>query len=227
MIYLFGVALLVGLIVGPSLWVKAVIRRYSAPADRYPGTGGELAEHLLEALKIDDVGVEQTELGDHYDPTEKVVRLGPDHYNGRSLAAITIAAHEVGHAIQHATGYLPLQLRTKLVRLTGPLQRLGAGVLMLSPVIGAVTRAPSLSLVMIFGGLLSLGAAAMVHMLTLPTEFDASFSRAMPLLVEGGFLKDGDEPHARKLLRAAALTYVSASLMSLLNVGRWWAILRR
>lgn len=129
--------------------------------------------------------------------------------------------------MQHATGYLPLTLRTRLVRLTGPLQRLGAGVLMLSPVIGAVTRAPSLSLVMIFGGLLSLGTAALVHLLTLPTEFDASFARAMPLLREGGYLKEGDEPHARKLLQAAALTYVSASLMSLLNVGRWWALLRR
>jgi Zn-dependent membrane protease YugP len=227
MIYLILFAALLALIVGPSLWVKAVIRRYSAPADRYPGTGGELAEHLLEALKINDVTVEETEVGDHYDPTDKVVRLGPDHYAGRSLAAITIAAHEVGHAMQHATGYLPLTLRTRLVRLTGPLQRLGAGVLMLSPVIGAVTRAPALSLVMIFGGLLSLGTAALVHLLTLPTEFDASFARAMPLLREGGYLKEGDEPHARKLLQAAALTYVSASLMSLLNVGRWWALLRR
>jgi Zn-dependent membrane protease YugP len=80
---------------------------------------------------------------------------------------------------------------------------------------------------MFLGGLLTLGSAVVIHMLTLPTEFDASFGRALPMLAEQNILKPVDERHARKLLKAAALTYVSASLMSLLNIARWWAILRR
>ncbi|MEO1574342.1 MAG: zinc metallopeptidase, partial [Pseudomonadota bacterium] len=157
----------------------------------------------------------------------KVVRLMPPHHDGRSLSAVTIAAHEVGHAIQDATGYGPLRWRTRLVQIVMPLQRIGAGVIMLSPILGLVTRAPSVTFLMVAGGLLSLGTAVVVHAFTLPMEFDASFGRAMPILTEGGYLKTEDAPHARKLLRAAALTYVSAALMSLLNIGRWLAILRR
>ena len=96
-----------------------------------------------------------------------------------------------------------------------------------APVIGLLSRAPSAGLLMAIGGLLSLGTTSMVHLATLPTEFDASFVRALPLLESGRILKPGDLPHARRLLRAAALTYLSASLLSLLNVARWWAILRR
>jgi len=98
---------------------------------------------------------------------------------------------------------------------------------MASPFIGMITRAPSAGILMFVGGLASLGTAALVHMATLPTELDASFTRAMPMLEKGGVLLPGDAPHARKLLTAAAFTYVAASLMSLLNIARWWAILRR
>ena len=86
---------------------------------------------------------------------------------------------------------------------------------------------PIAGLLMLLGGILSLGSAVLVHMLTLPTEFDASFNRALPVMQEQGVLYESDERHARKLLKAAAMTYVSASLMSLLNIARWWAILRR
>jgi Zn-dependent membrane protease YugP len=97
---------------------------------------------------------------------------------------------------------------------------------MASPLIGVLTRAPVLSLLMILGGLMSLGATTLVHLVTLPTELDASFKRAMPML-EKGVLKPVDLPHARRLLKAAALTYLSTSLASLLNIARWWALLRR
>lgn len=227
MVYLFLLLLLLALILGPSWWVKTVIKRYSEPDDRYPGTGGELAEHLIERFELAGVKVESTEVGDHYDPIDKVVRLTPGNFNGRSLTAVTIAAHEVGHALQDASDYAPLRLRTRMVRLTGPAQKIGAGILMLSPVVGIVTRAPSVGGLMLLGGLLTLGTGAVVHLFTLPTEFDASFSRALPILSEGEYLLEGDMPHARRLLKAAALTYVSASLMTLLNIGRWWAILRR
>ncbi len=158
---------------------------------------------------------------------EKVVRLTPEKLNGRSLTAITVAAHEVGHALQDAGGYAPLRIRTQLVVLTQPVQKMGAGILMAAPVIGMLTRAPLVSLLMILGGLMSLGTTTLVHMVTLPTEFDASFNRALPLLKKNGILKPVDLPHARRLLKAAALTYLSASLASLLNIARWWALLRR
>ena len=227
MIYVLLVLAFLALVFGPSLWVRTVLARYHTPADRYPGTGGELAEHLLKQLGMDTVKVEQTDAGDHYDPRDKTVRLSAENFTGRSLTAITVAAHEVGHAVQDASGYAPLVWRTRLVGLTGPLQKLGAGVLMVSPLAAILTRAPSVTLLMIVGGLLSLGTAAVVHLVTLPTELNASFGRALPLLEKGDYLKPGDLPHARKLLRAAALTYVAASLVSLLNIGRWWAILRR
>ena len=217
----------VALIFGPGWWVRTVMSRYSSPEDRYDGTGGELARHLLDGLDLQNVKVEESPAGDHYDPRDKVVRLSPANLKGRSLTAVTVAAHEVGHALQDASGYAPLKIRGQLVMLTQPVQRLGAGILMASPFVGMLTRAPLVSLLMILGGLMSLGTTTLVHLITLPTEMDASFNRALPMLEKGGILKPNDLPHARRLLRAAALTYLSASLASLLNIARWWALLRR
>ncbi len=224
---LLPVILIVALVFGPGWWVRKVMSRYSEPHDRYDESGAQVARLLLDGNELQHVKVEETEEGDHYDPVDKAVRLGPGNFNGRSLTAVTVAAHEVGHAIQDATGFAPLKVRTQLVMLTQPVQKLGAGILMASPFIGALTRAPSISILMIVGGLMSLGAASLVHMVTLPTELDASFKRAMPLLEKGKILKPVDLPHARRLLKAAALTYLSASLASLLNIARWWALLRR
>jgi len=221
------ILLLVGAIVGPGIWVKRVMAKYALPEDRYAETGEQTARKLLDVAGLQDVGLEVSEVGDHYDPTSKTVRLSPQNFEGRSLTAVTIAAHEVGHAIQHATGFAPLTWRTRLVNWVGPIEKVGAAALMLSPVIIGITKVPAAGLLMFGGGMLTLGAGVMVHMMTLPTEFDASFGRAMPMLAEHGVLRKGDERHARKLLKAAALTYVSAALMSLLNVARWWAILRR
>ena len=201
--------------------------RYSKPTDRYLISGGEVARRLLDELGLQEVGTEITEKGDHYDPVQRMVRLSPRNYQDCSLTAITIAAHEVGHALQHANGYMPLMLRTQLVRWVAPVEKTGAALLMATPLIIGITRAPIAGLLMAAGGLLTLGAGVVMHLLTLPTEFDASFGRAMPLLKKHNILAVRDESHARRLLQAAALTYVSASLMSLLNVARWWAILRR
>lgn len=218
---------LLGLIIGPGLWVKKIMTRYSEPEDRYSQSGGETARYLLDALELQDIPVEVTESGDHYDPMEKAVRLSQSNYEGHSLTAVTIAAHEVGHALQDASGFSPLKLRTQLVKWVAPIEKTGAILLMATPLIMGLTRIPAAGLLMFLGGMLTLGSAVVIHMLTLPTEFDASFGRALPLLARFKILKAIDEPHARRLLKAAALTYVSASLMSLLNIARWWAILRR
>ena len=201
--------------------------RYSSPENRYDGTGGELARYLLDQHDLQQVKVEETDTGDHYDPAAKVIRLTPGNLNGRSLTAVTVAAHEVGHALQDASGFAPLRIRTQLVVLARPVERLGAGILMAAPFIGLLTRAPLVSLLMIAGGFMSLATTTLVHLLTLPTELDASFTRALPMLEKGNILKPVDLPHARRLLKAAALTYLSASLASLLNIARWWALLRR
>lgn len=227
MYLLIPIILVIAMIFGPGWWVRKVMTRYSKPVDRYEGTGGELARYLLDGFDLKDVKVEEAPEGDHYDPQEKVVRLTPGNLNGRSLTAVTVAAHEVGHALQDASGYAPLRIRSQLVTLTQPVQKLGAGILMAAPFVGMLTRVPMVSLLMILGGLMSLGATTLVHLVTLPTELDASFKRALPILEKGEILKEVDLPHARRLLTAAALTYLSASLASLLNIARWWALLRR
>ncbi len=224
---LFFGLIIIAVIFGPGIWVKRVLTKYSEPADRYAGTGAQLARHLLNQNGLEGVKVEQTKEGDHYDPNDKAVRLMPDKFDGRSLTAITEAAHEVGHALQDRDAYGPLRLRTHLVKATRHVEKLGAGILMVSPFIGALTRVPMLGILMFLGGLLTLGTSTVIHLVTLPTEFDASFNRALPILEKENILKKTDSEPARRILKAAAYTYVSASLMSLLNIARWWAILRR
>ena len=227
MIIAVFIVIILIVVFGPGIWVQRVLDRYSVPANRYSGTGAQLARHLLDKHGLQSVEVEATDQGDHYDPEAKVVRLTEDKFGGRSLTAITVAAHEVGHALQDQDGYAPLRMRTRLVKATRGIEKIGAGVLMVSPFLGIVTRAPAIGLLTFAAGMLTLGTAAVVHFMTLPTEFNASFARALPLLDEHRILKQADRRHAHKLLTAAALTYVSASLMSLLNIARWIAILRR
>ena len=156
--------------------------------------------------------MEVSESGDHYDPMAKMVRLVDANYRGRSLTATTVAAHEVGHAVQDAEGFAPLRWRTRLVRWAGPVEKAGALMFMAAPVIAGLTRSPHVGLLMALGGFLSLGSTVVIHLLTLPTELDASFGRAMPLLEEQGVLYEADQRHARKLLRAAALSRYGKSL---------------
>ena len=211
----------------PGWWVQRTMARYRQPDDRYYGSGAMLARHLLDKHGLHDVKVEPTETGDHYDPEARAVRLSPENYHKRSLTAITIAAHEVGHALQHAEGYAPLRTREQLVRLALAGQRLGAMMMVGVPIITLITRHPAPGLLFVVAGLLSMGLAALVHFVTLPTEFDASFRRALPMLERGGYLHESDYPHARRILEAAALTYVAQSLMSLLNITAWIRFLRR
>lgn len=211
----------------PGWWVRRTFRRYSEPADRYYGSGAMLARLLLDKHGLEHVKVEPTETGDHYDPQARAVRLSQHNYNERSLTAITVAAHEVGHALQHAEGYAPLALRERLVRVAITGQRLGAMMMFAVPLITVITRHPAPGLFFVVAGLLSMGLAAVVHLVTLPTEFDASFRRALPILERGGYLHPSDHPHARKILEAAALTYVGQSLMALLNIAAWLRFLRR
>ena len=227
MLLVIGVLIVIALIFGPSLWVKFVMRRYSSEKPEMPGTGGQLAQHLNKRFSLKDVKVEVTELGDHYDPIEKKVRLSKENYESKSLTAIAIAAHEVGHAIQDQQGDRRLAIRTKMVPIIDKVARLSAVIISLSPIIGIITRHPMPFSLLLLLGLSGFIARMMVHAVTLPIEFDASFSKALPLLREGEYISQSNEKAVGHVLRAAALTYVSAALADILNLGRWIVILMR
>ena len=227
MLIAVGTVIVLAVIFGPSLWVKLVMKKHSSVKPEMPGTGGELAKHLIERFSLKGVEVEVTELGDHYDPIEKKVRLLREHYESKSLTAIAIAAHEVGHAIQDHQGDKRLATRTKMVPIVDKVARWSAAIISLSPVIGIITRHPMPFSVLLFLGLSGFVARMMFHAVTLPIEFDASFSKALPLLREGNYVSQSNEKAVSSILRAAALTYVSAALADILNLGRWIVLLSR
>jgi Zn-dependent membrane protease YugP len=219
-------ALVLGLATLPQMWVRKVIARHSADRPDLAGTGGEFARHLLDRMQLHHVKVEETSLGDHYDPDAKAVRLLPQHLKGRSLAALVIAAHETGHAIQDATDYGPLKERTRLAKQAVRIEKVGAVVMLAAPIMMVLAKTPNLAVFEVMAGMLLLGMTLVMHAYTLPVEHDASFRRALPLLEGGRYIPEADMPAARQLLRAAAFTYVAAAAMSLLDVARWFRVLR-
>ena len=222
-------ALIVTLAVyGPQLWVRYVMRRYGKQLSDMPGTGGELAEHLVDRLGLEGVSVEMTDEGrDHFDPAVPAVRLGPSNFDGKSLTAVAVAAHEVGHAIQFYRKEEIFKLRKKYIPTAVLLQKVGELCLLVVPVVAIVFKAPPL----IFGFiglsvvLQLLGAGA--YLIVLPEEWDASFNKALPILEQGQYVPAENLHGIRSVLKAAALTYFAAALASILNLGRWALLLRR
>ncbi|GMR18122.1 MAG: zinc metallopeptidase [Gammaproteobacteria bacterium] len=225
-ITLIAVIVLLLILFAPQWWTRRVLARYSKEQDHFQGTGGELARHLLDRFAMPEVKVDSTDQGDHYDPLEKVVRLGEDKINAKSLTAIAVAAHEVGHAIQHHEGYAPLAMRTSLVRWVLWTEKLGSALMLVTPVLAIISRSPVVGGLVLLAGVASLGLGVIVHLVTLPVEWDASFRRALPIL-EQGYISPAEQKQARRILTAAALTYVAGSLAGLLNLWRWLALLRR
>jgi len=227
MAYLFVFILLLALFFFPQVWVRRVMARYNRDDEpNFPGTGGELARHILTQFGLDEVKVEVTDQGDHYDAVKRCVRLTTDKLDGKTLTAITVAAHECGHALQHA-GREPLfLLRTRLAVMSVWAARLGSALLFAAPLLAILSRAPSMAAVSVLGGFLVIGFGVVVQLITLPVELDASFNKALPLLA-AGYLEPEQVPAARRILNAASWTYVAASLAGLLNFWRWLAVLRR
>ena len=221
---ILSVGLLLGLIFGPQFWIKWVMEKHAREQPEFPGTGGELARHLLDRAGLEDVKLERIDGGDHYSPDEKTVRLSQRNYDGKSVTAVAVAAHEVGHALQHKDNYAPLMLRQRLAGIANTLERTGGVLLMATPVIFSVTHSPVVLLAELVLGLGILASTVVIHIFTLPTEFDASFKRALPILVN--YLRPEDMPGARQVLKAAAFTYVASALVSILNIARWLRILR-
>ncbi len=228
---LLAVLALIGLVIWPQYWVKQVMKRNSGERQDFPGTGGELAKHLLEHFDIKGVGVEQTDQGDHYDPETKMVRLSANNFRQSSLTAVAVAAHEVGHAMQHFDGLQGrsdsgLGLRKKLVSVAQVSDKFASVFFLAAPVLTVIARTPAAFFTMVIFGIALLGIRILVHLVTLPVEYDASFGKALPILEEGGYLHRDDLPAARSVLKAAALTYVAGAIMSLIDLARWIRILR-
>jgi Zn-dependent membrane protease YugP len=221
-----GLLLLLVAVFGPSWRVRHVLAHHGVDRPDLPGTGAELARHLLDEAGLQAVTVEVTHHGDHYDPEHHAVRLLPQHHDGRSIAAVAVAAHEVSHAVQHARGERAFTLRFDLVKNLGWIDKVAGGVMLFAPIVFIVVKAPILFALQMIAGVLLLAIHVIVHIVTLPVEFDASFGKALPALERGRYLSASDLPAARSVLQAAAWTYVAAALATLLNIARWFRIFR-
>lgn len=224
---ILGIVIVLAIMVLPSFWVKRVLAQYSEDRPDFPGSGGEFAVHLIDKLKLEGVEAEVDPhgAGDHYDPAHQKVRLTEDKYNGRSLTAVVVAAHEVGHAIQHHNKEKMFASRSSAAWFAMIAQKVAPVAFLLSPLLASVS--PAAARISLVVALISVLSGALLHLITLPVEWDASFGKALPMLKEGGYLAEQDMKAAHKILLAAALTYVAASLISLLNVARWFRYLRR
>ncbi len=223
---LIGFAALLAAIFGPQFWVRRQMKKHGIERQDYPGTGGELAHHLIDEFGLNGVGVEATDQGDHYDPATRTVRLSHDNYAKGSLTAVAVAAHEVGHALQHQRGERGLWLRQKLVSVAQISDKIASVFFIAAPVLAIFARTPMAFFGLVAFGIALLAIRILVHLVTLPVEYDASFNKALPILREGGYLHEDDLDGARDVLKAAAWTYVASALMSLLDLARWIRILR-
>jgi uncharacterized protein len=222
---LLAIIALAALILGPQFLISWTMKKHAAQREDFPGTGGELARHLLNDAGLTDVKLEvTTDMGDHYSTVDKAVRLSEANMNGKSVTAAAVAAHEVAHAIQDRDGYAPLMMRQRLMAKTIIVERIGSVIMLLTPVIFALVRNPAIAMLEVFAALGILASTILIHVFTLPTEFDASFKKALPVLEN--YLPPEEMKGARAVLRAAAFTYVAGALRSLLNFTRWLRILR-
>ena len=198
-----------------ALWaqfnVKSTFSKYSRIASRSGMTGFDSARRILDANGLGDVRIAHVsgDLTDHYNPTDNTIYLSDSVYGSNSAAAIGVAAHEAGHAVQHATGYTPIKIRSAII----PVTNIGSNLAMPLIILGIILSFPTLAYI----GVAAFGLSTLFQLVTLPVEFDAS-GRALKALA--GSLDGEDLASARKVLRAAALTYVAALAVSLVNLLR-------
>lgn len=196
--------------------MNATFRRYARVQSHNRMTGRDAAERILRSQGIYDVRVEHVSgnLTDHYDPRNKVLRLSDATYNATSVAAIGVAAHECGHALQHAKGYAPLSIRSALV----PVANFGSSIAWPLIILGLFFNS-EMSTILLNAGILAFSLAVLFQIVTLPVEFNAS-SRALKLLGSNGMLYESEVADVRKVLTAAALTYVAGAASAILQLLR-------
>lgn len=212
------ILVIIGLMISmaASGYVKSTFRKYDQVRSKNNVTGTEAANYILRNQNINDVGVVgiSGDLTDNYNPGRKILSLSQSTAQSMSVAAISVAAHECGHAVQDAVGYAPLKIRAAIV----PIANIGSTLSIPLILIGALISGQSGSL-LINIGLLAFSMALLFQLVTLPVEFDAS-RRALKILSEGGLLTQDELPMAKKVLFAAALTYVAAALATFLQLLR-------
>lgn len=208
--------------IAASSMVNSTYHKYSRVRARSGMTGAEAAQRILQMSGIHDVQIQhvQGELTDHYDPSKKVLRLSDTVYDSRSVAAIGVAAHECGHALQHKVGYVPLKLRSALVPAANIGSKLGLPIVILGLILGIGFELPGggyFSLAQI--GIWIFAIAVLFQVVTLPVEFNAS-GRALKMLGSYGIMTDDEVDDCKRVLGAAALTYVAAAASSILQLLR-------
>jgi len=196
-----------------AMWAQHRVKSTFAMAQEQPApmSGAAAARYVLDSAGLEHVGIEQVpgELSDHYDPQQKVLRLSPNVYGANSLAAVGVAAHEAGHAIQDARRYAPLVVRNLAV----PMANFGSSACWVLLMLGVVMGAPHLILL----GIVLFGGVVLFQIINLPVEFDAS-ARAKAELISLGIIQPHERVYVDKMLNAAALTYVAATLQSVLTL---------
>jgi len=209
-----------------SLWAsaktKGAFNKYSQFTTRRGFTGAEIAQAILRDNGIADVRVEPVagNLTDHYDPRTKTLRLSEQVYGSRSMAAAGVAAHEVGHAIQHAKAYGPLQFRSAWVPIASFSSGLSMILIIAALFLGGAATQGSIGWFAAWAGVILFGATTVFTLVTLPVEFDAS-NRALATLQRGSYLSPEEMRGAKSVLDAAALTYVAAAITSILTLLYW------
>jgi Zn-dependent membrane protease YugP len=196
-----------------GLWAQYRVRSTYAHASQVPAplSGAAAARHILDSAGLTQVGIEMIpgELSDHYDPRDKVLRLSEEVYTSRSMAAVGIAAHEAGHALQDACAYAPLAIRNAAV----PVANFGSNISILLMILGLLLGRPELMLL----GIAAFGGIVFFQLVNLPVEFNAS-SRAKAQLAQLGIVGQEEMGYISSVLDAAALTYVAATLQSILTL---------
>jgi Zn-dependent membrane protease YugP len=219
-LYLF--VMIIGLVLSfaPQMILKSIYKQYADVPTQRGMTGAEVARKILADNGLHDVVVESTPgvLSDHYDPGARAVRLSKDHYYGGSVAGVAVAAHEVGHALQHAKGYYPVVLRSAMAPVVNIAGNLGPLLLMVSLGLGFTSQVvPDWAFPVALAGVFMFASAVLFHMVTLPVEFNAS-ARANAILSDSNYLSPDEMPGAKQVLMAAAFTYVAAALHALIQL---------
>lgn len=204
-----------------STSLKSTYKKYMKIQNSSHFSGAQVAASILRQFGINDVRVEETsgELSDHYDPRHKVVRLSTENYHGTSIAAVSVAAHECGHAIQHATEYVPVVVRSKMVPVVNFANKMSYGLFALSLFIKNYETVLKIAFLIFF-------VTFLFQVVTLPVEFDAS-KRALKILNSSNVLQEHEMKGSKKVLKAAAFTYVAGVLYSLMQVLRILSVLNR
>ncbi|OMH39370.1 zinc metallopeptidase [Motiliproteus sp. MSK22-1] len=219
---IIGLSILL-LLVAPKLWARYIFFKHSHQRRDIPGTGGQLAQHLMVHLPLVRVKLKQAHRRSHYNPFTKVISLTEQTMRARSLTAVVRVAFEFGHALQDRNNNSLLKFRDGLLALARLGEQIGSGALLTGLIMAFMV--PPVAGLLLFVALVSLLTGAAVHLLLLPIEWQASFTFALPLLSNGSYISSQDQLAVRQLLLACAFSRLAYALANLLDARHWLSVL--